>query len=402
MPMTAWRFDMSDPRTPWRTIAAAFAFNGILLGVWASRIPAIVEIHGLSEARLGLMLLFMGFGALVSFPLAGRLADSLGAAPVTRVIAVSYGGSLVLLALAPSPIWLAAALFVFGMAHGSMDVVMNTWATEVERHMGRSVMSSFHAMWSLGAGIGAASGFAATSLGWSVPLHFTSAAVLAAALLLPFLTLPWTSDTRPHDPNAPVFALPRGPLVMVGVIAMCAAMGEGAIADWSAVFLRNIVGTDEAQATLGYTLFSVTMVAMRLVVDRFVTRFGAVSMARISGLSAAAGMLLVAGFATLPASLLGFVLIGIGYAALFPLAFSRAAADPLVPPGQAIASVATLGYGGLLLGPPLIGFIAEATSLRLAFLMLAALAFLISAFAPVLRPEPIPVSTRPGPAASGN
>ena len=385
---------MPDIRTPWRTIAAAFALNGILLGIWASRIPAIVEIHGLSEARLGMMLLFMGCGALVSFPLAGRLADGLGAAPVTRVIAVSYGLSLILLALAPSPVWLAAALFVFGMMHGSMDVVMNTWATEVERHMGRSVMSSFHAMWSLGAGVGAATGFAATSYGWSVPQHFTAAALISAAVLLPFLTFPWTSVTRPHDPNAPAFALPRGPLVLVGVVAMAAAMGEGAVADWSAVFLRNVVGTDEAQATLGYTLFSVTMVAMRLVVDRFVTRFGAVPIARISGLAAASGMLLVAGFATLPASLLGFVLLGIGYAAVFPLAFSRAAADPLVPPGQAIASVATLGYGGLLLGPPLIGFIAEATSLRWAFLLLALLAFLISALAPVLRRAPEPVTTR--------
>ncbi len=375
---------MRDIRTPWRAIAAAFALNGILLGVWASRIPAIVQIHDLTPSSLGLLLLFMGCGALVSFPIAGRLTDSIGAVTVTRWIAVSYVLSMVLVALAPTPVWLAAALFVFGMHHGSMDVVMNTWATEVERQMGRSVMSSFHAMWSLGAGLGAGLGFFATTWGVSVPVHFIAAAMLASALFLPFLTIPWTSNTRPHDPDAPVFAIPHGALVLVGFIALAAATGEGAIADWSAVFLTDNVGTTEARATLGYTVFSVTMVAMRLVVDRLVTRFGPVAIARLSGISAATGILIAVTFMTLPAALLGFVLMGIGYAAVMPLAFSRAADDPDVPPGQAIASVATLGYGGLLMGPPLIGFIAEATSLRLAFALLAALAIGISVSAGVL------------------
>ncbi len=376
---------MPDLRTPWRAVAAAFAFNGVLLGIWASRIPAIVEMHDLTEARLGLLLLFMGTGALVSFPLAGRLADSLGAVRVTRWVAGAYVFTLILAALAPSPLWLGAALFIFGMSHGSMDVVMNTWATEVEKHMGRAVMSSFHAMWSLGAGAGAATGFAATQLGWSVALHFTAGSLIAAALLLPFLTQPWTSVTRPHDPNAPVFAIPRGALVFVGIIALAAAMGEGAVADWSAIYLTDVVQTDESRATLGYTVFSVTMVAMRLVVDRMVTFFGPVTMARVSGVLAASGLALSVTFATLPTALAGFVLMGLGYAAVFPLAFSRAAIDEHVPPGQAIAAVATLGYGGLLLGPPAIGFIAEATSLRLAFAMLAGLALVITALAGVLR-----------------
>ena len=285
---------MPDIRTPWRAVAAVFAFNGILLGIWASRIPAVVERHGLSEAQLGLLLLFMGFGALVSFPLAGRLADRLGAVRVTRWIAFAYIFTLVLVAFAPSPVWLGLALFIFGMSHGSMDVVMNTWATEVEKHIGRSVMSSFHAMWSLGAGLGAVTGFVATSLGWNVQTHFTFGSLLSALLFLPFLTLPWTSETRPHDPNAPVFAIPRGALVLVGLIALAAATGEGATADWSAIYLTDVVEVPQAQATLGYTVFSITMVVMRLMADKLIIRLGQMRMAQISGLCAATGMFLIA------------------------------------------------------------------------------------------------------------
>ena len=371
-------------RTPWRAVAAAFALNGILLGTWASRIPAVVAHHGLSEGQLGLLLLFMGIGALISFPLTGRLTDSLGAARVTRALGAAYPFALVLVALAPSPAWLGAALFCFGATHGAMDVSMNAWAGEVEKRMGRSVMSSFHAMWSLGAGLGAASGFAAASLALPVPVHFIAIAALAALVLGPFLTLPWQSDTLSHSHDGPVFVLPRGALVLVGLIAMASGLGEGAVADWSAIYLRQVVGTGEAHATLGYAVFSVTMVAMRLVADRVITRLGPVTVARLSGLSAATGLALTVLVPAFGPVLAGYVLMGLGYAAVVPLAYSRAAADPVIPPGQGIAAVATLGYGSLLMGPPLIGFIAQATSLRLAFVLLGLAALLISALAPVL------------------
>lgn len=375
---------MPDIRTPWRGVAAAFALNGVMLGTWAARVPAFVEKHGLSESSLGLFLLFMGLGALVSFPIAGRLADGLGAVRVTRWIAVAHLAALIVLGLAPNPVILAIALFLFGMCHGSMDVTMNSWAAEVEKQAGRSIMASFHAMWSLGAGFGAALGFFATTLAMSVGVHLIIAAVLAAVLLGPFMTVAWTSVTRPHDNSVPVFALPRGPLVLVGVVAMSAGLGEGAVADWSAVFLRDTVQTSEARATLGYAAFSVTMVGMRLVADRLITRLGPPLVARIGGISAASGLAITTIFASFPAAMIGFVLMGIGYAALIPLAFSRAASDPVIPPGQGIASVATLGYGAMLLGPPLIGVIAEASSLRAAFVMVGAFAVLIAILAPVL------------------
>ena len=177
--------------------------------------------------------------------------------------------------------------------------------------------------------------------------------------------------------------------MLVGLLALASGAGEGAVADWSAIYLRDTVGTGEAQATLGYAVFSVAMVAMRLVADPLVTRIGPVRMARAAGVCAAAGVLLVTLPVTLPAALAGFALMGFGYATVVPLAFSRAAADPHVPPGQAIASVATLGYGALLLAPPTIGFLSEVTSLRTALMLLAGLAALITLLAPVLRRAPV-------------
>ncbi|SER53550.1 Predicted arabinose efflux permease, MFS family [Tranquillimonas rosea] len=383
---------MPDLRTPWRGVAAAFALNGVLLGTWASRIPAVIERHGITEAGLGVLLLIMGIGALISFPLAGRLADGHGAAPVTRQIARVYLVSIVLVALAPGVVWLAAGLFLFGMCHGSMDVAMNSWATEVEKRAGRSIMSSFHAMWSLGAGAGAGLGFVVASAGMGYPLQFALSALVAALGLLPFLSVTWHSETRQRESTDPVFAFPRGALVLVGLVALSAGIGEGAMVDWSAVFLRDVVGTGEAKATLGYAVFSATMVGMRLIVDRLVTHHGPGRIARVSGIVAASGIFLAVTFATLPAALAGFVLMGIGYAALIPLAFSRAAADPVIPPGQGIAAVATLGYGALLLGPPAIGAISAISSLRVAFLIVGGFALVIAALAPVLSRRPAPAT----------
>ncbi len=375
---------MSDLITPWRSVAAAFALNGILLGCWASRVPSVMSKLALSESAFGLMLLIMGVGALVSFPFAGRLADRLGAVRITRWLALLYLLGLVLVGVAPSVPVLAVALFLFGMSHGAMDVTMNSWATEVEAHKGRSVMASFHAMWSLGAGLGAASGFVATGLEMTTGLHFALLALFAAVVFGPFLRLDWQSRIRTDRPEGPAFVLPRGPLVLVGIMALGAGLGEGSVTDWSAVYLFDTVGTGESVATLGYAAFAVTMVGMRLCVDALITRFGPVAVARASGLIAAAGGVLVVGVPLLPAAIAGFVLMGVGYAAIVPLAFSRAANDPEVPAGQGIASVATLGYGAMLMGPPAIGFVAEATSLRVSFLIIAALALVIALTAPVL------------------
>ncbi len=378
---------MQNLITPWRSVAAVFVLNGLLLGCWAARVPAFVDRLDLSEATLGSLLLIMGIGAMISFPLMGRLSDHLGAYRVVRWLSLFYLLTIVAVGVSGSVIVLAITLFFFGIGHGGLDVAMNTWATEVERKMGRSVMSSFHAMWSLGAGTGAAGGFLATQAGLDTGLHFLLAAVISALFVGPFLTLDWRSEVQRPEGKAPLFALPHGALILVGLMAMGAGFGEGAAVDWSAVYLTDVLMTSEAQATLAYTAFSITMVVMRLVVDRIVGIYGPRRVARISGVMAGIGYALCAVTNDLPVALVGYVFMGIGYAAIVPLAFSRAANDPYIPSGQAIASIATLGYGSMLLGPPAIGFIAQVTSLRLSFAMVAGFALLIALLARSLDPK---------------
>ena len=372
-------------RTPWRAVTAMFVLNGALYGIWASRIPSIAQTHDLSAGKLGLLLLLLAGGAVVAFPLAGRAADRFGASFVTLRLALIYTVTLILIGLAPSVGLLALALFAFGAAHGAMDVTMNAWAAEVERHMARPVMSSFHAMFSLGAGLGAGSGFVAGHLHFSVPLHFSVAALTIAALMLALGWIPWRSPRRAAQTSDPVFAFPRGALIAVGLVAFCTSLGEGAMADWSAIYLVEMTRVDEARAALGYTVFSITMVIMRLLGDHVTRRIGPVAAARFAGIVSLCGTLIVVGWPSFGWVLFGFVLLGIGYAMVMPLAFSRAANDPDLAPGAAIASVATLGYGGLLLGPPVIGFIADLVSLRAGFGLLAVLSLCLIVMARAVR-----------------
>lgn len=373
---------MTDTRPARRAAIAVFALNGGLFGAWAARIPAFVAEFALTPDRLGLLLLFIAGGAILAFPLAGRLTDRIGAAALTRALVPLYAAALTLVALAPTAAALAVALALFGAAYGALDVAMNSWGTEIEQARGHPLMSSLHAMYSLGAGLGAASGAGATALDLPPLWHFATLALICGAITWHLARAPWTS--RQSD-GAPVFALPRGPLMLIGLVALASAVGEGAMADWSAVFLVTVSGTTEALAALGFAIFSAAMVATRLVGDTIIVRIGPTAAARASGLAAALGVAVLVMAPGLAAALPGFALMGVGYAMIFPLAFSRAAQDPHVPPGQAIAAVATLGYGGMLLGPPLIGWVAATASLSAGFVLIGVLALAITALAPSLR-----------------
>lgn len=389
------------PDTPAPTVLAArnaviamFVLNGTLFGLWASRIPTVSVKLSLDPGALGLLLLLMGGGAIAAFPLAGRWVDRHGAAATTVWVGAIHALSILGIGLAPTVSTLAAALFFFGATHGAMDVAMNSWAGAVERRLPRPMMSRFHASWSVGAGLGAASGFVAIKLGLPLLAHGVLVIGVVAAVCLwlavPPATSPlWAPAPRIDAPHAPLFTLPKGQLVLVGLIAMCASLGEGAMADWGAIFLMTTTGVSEASAAIGYAVFSVAMVIMRLGGDRVTYRLGPMRTARLAGGTAALGAGLAVGIATYPVALVGFALMGIGYAVIMPLAFSRATNDPILSPGKAVASLATLGYGGLLMGPPVIGFIAEVSSIRVSFALLMALAVLMASLAPALRqPDP--------------
>ena len=357
-----------------------FAINGALFGTWASRIPAISNIHDLSPASLGLLIFLAGLSAVVAFSIFGRAADHYGAAFVTKLASsIFLPLTLIFIAYANSIWMLIAAIIFFGGIHGGIDVAMNAWAAEVERKNERPLMSSFHAMWSLGSGIGAGSGVLLATYNLGVKTHFTISSIVIFLLALSILTIPFQSEKRQRDKNVPFISIPRGPLLTVAFITFFASLGEGAIADWSAIFLISVASIDEGSAALGYTAFAICMFTMRLMGDKIVSVIGPSKTARYSGLVAMIGSIILVTFGSLLPLVIGFGLIGLGIAVIIPLAFSRAANDKNIPQGTAIASIATLGYGGMLIGPLFIGFIAQATSIKTSFLIFPILAFLIFA-----------------------
>ncbi|PZA06173.1 MFS transporter [Meiothermus sp. PNK-Is4] len=359
-----------------------FFVCGLVFAAWVSRIPAIKDKLALEDGELGLVLFGVPAGLMVAMPLTGWAISRLGSRWVVTVAALLNGLILPLLALAPSGAVLFLALFFFGFTQAAMDISMNAQAVEVEKRYARPIMSSFHALFSLGGLVGAALGGAAAGLEVAPLPFFALVSLFALGVILGGFR--WLILT-PSQPAGTRFVWPRGVLLGLGLILFCTGLGEGAVADWSAVFMKQSLGAGEALAALAFSAFSVAMVIGRLGGDALHHRFGPVRLARVGGLLAATGLGLAVGSSRPYLALLGFVLVGFGYCTLFPLVFSAAGKVPGVHPGIALASVATLGYAGFLVGPPLIGLMAEAISLPASLGMVAVLALLIAALAGLLR-----------------
>jgi len=371
---------MTNIRNGRFAVLVIFAVNGALFGSWASRIPAISNFHELSPASLGLLIFLLGLSAVVAFSIFGRAADQFGAAFVTKIASCAFLPlTLIFIAYANSIWMLIAAIIFFGAIHGGIDVAMNAWAAEVERKSKRPLMSSFHAMWSLGSGIGAGFGVLLATYNFGVKAHFTISSVVIFLITLSILAIPFESEKRQKDKNAPFISIPKGHLLAVALITFFASLGEGAVADWSAIFLIDVTSIDDGTAALGFTAFSICMFAMRLMGDKIVFIIGPSKTARYSGLVALIGAIILVTFESFIPLVIAFSFIGLGIAVIIPLAFSRAANDKNISQGTAIASIATLGYGGMLIGPLFVGFIADATSIKTSFLIFPILAFLVFA-----------------------
>ena len=357
------------------TVLMMFFVNGALLASWVSRIPQIQDKLGLSEGQLGLTLLGLSVGVLIALSLTGGLIARYGTRRVTQITAIILCLLLPPLAWMPNAWLLAANLFFFGMAMSSMDVAMNAQAVDVEHLAQRPLMSSFHASWSIGGFAGALLGAFMASQGIDPNTHFVVATALFLVLLL--LTM---RNLLPHQPTleageqAPVFQLPARVLWGLGVVAFAAAISEGAMADWSALYLTDVVLADEGVAALGFAVYSIMMTLGRLAGDRLAARFSPAGVVRVSGVIASAGLLLAILVPQIPSTLIGFAAVGLGLATSIPLAFSAAGRMPGIAPGTGIAGVATIGYAGFLAGPPVIGLIAEVTSLQLALVLIVLIA----------------------------
>lgn len=353
----------SSARSARLAVAVIFLVNGTVLANWVSRIPAIQQALSLSEGMLGLALLGAAVGALVSMPTAGWLITHIGSRRVTVVSGLCYCAVLPALALAPNLPLFVLALVMFGACNGAMDISMNAQAAAVEARYERPIMSSFHGLFSVGGMVGALIGGAAASQGIGPRPHLLAVSLPLAVVILVALRslLPSNVDARS---SGPAFVRPSRALVGLGLLTFCVMLGEGAMADWSAVYLDGTLGTGEAFAALGFGAFAIAMAAGRLSGDWLSARFGAVPVLRAGGIIATFGLAAALFIGTPFAALFGFACAGAGFSVGVPLALSAAGRYPGLAPGPAIAAVATVGYFGFLVGPPVIGFIAEVSSLR--------------------------------------
>ena len=369
-------------RRAYLAIAGIFAINGVLLASWVARIPSVSRDLALNNAQVGIALLGVAVGSLSAFPFVGRFIARYGSARVTIACGLASCVAVILPAVAPHLLALFAGLVVLGASVGAMDVAMNAQGVEVERTGTRAILNALHGFWSIGGFVGATMGGWMAGMGVSVAVHLTTIA-FATALVLLVVQRFLVPDVRSDDEvEAPVFMLPPRALWGLGAIAFCAAIGEGAIADWSALYLNESLGTSVGVAASGYAVFSLAMVVGRFSGDALVARMGAASVVRTGGAIAAVG--LAAGLAvhTLTASLIGFAVVGLGLSVIVPTAFSAAGRHPTIPRGTAIAAVATVGYAGLLAGPPTLGWVAELTSLRIALALVVIACAIIVVLSP--------------------
>jgi predicted MFS family arabinose efflux permease len=368
-----------------RATRLIFLVAGIGMSAWAPMVPYVKARLGLDDAQLGAALLAFGGGSMLSMPFVGWLVHRLG----NRTVIVGAGLltclALPLLATVSSLAWLIAALLYFGVVLGAVDVAMNAHAVDVERLDGGRLMSGFHGLFSLGGLGGAALMSGLLALGSSLAV---SAGAIAALLVVLVLSLrgglldetPEVAARQRHG-----FRMPHALVWLLGVLCFVSFLAEGAMLDWSAVFLRDFRGFAPASAGLGYACFSIAMATGRLTGDRLIARRGSIWAVRAGAGLAAAGFLLVACTPWILSALAGFVLIGLGASNIVPVLFSAAGRLPGTSPAIAIATATTLGYAGLLSGPALIGFVSQASSLPVAFASVAGLLVLVGLSARIVQ-----------------
>jgi len=345
-----------------RAVAVFFFVNGAALASWVPHIPAIKSRHLMTDGTLGLVLLSMAVGSVLALPVAGWLVGRLGSRVTTAAAGVALCLALPLPIASPSVFALSLSLGLLGACNGLLDVSMNAQAAEIQRRVGRPIMSSFHALFSLGGVVGALLASGAMALGVSDMGHVgVSAAIALSAVVLALRGL--VPPAREGDHAGPGVVRPSGALVTLGILALLGLLAEGAVADWSAVYLHDTLGSSPSAAAAGFAAFSLTMTAGRFTGDALVSRLGSRRVLRGSSAVAALGLAaaLLVGHPEIGA--VGFALVGLGIANIIPVLFSAAAQVPDVPPGRALAAVATTGYLGFLAGPPLIGAVAQAAGL---------------------------------------
>lgn len=346
-----------------------FLINGLVNGNWIARIPDLEVFYNISHIELGSILLTQALGCVVAMPIAGYLNNVWGSRKVT--IAASLLFLLLSLTLAVIPQLLVAyvVFFLYGIASGSLDISMNGQAVYVERDWGTSIMSSFHAAYSVGMVIGAGTGAIGTWLSVALSLNILVVAILASVLAL------WASRHLILDekfikeiPESKGITLPTKAILPIAIIAFCGMTGEGSLSDWSALYMKEIAETNSTWAALAFGVFGGSMTIGRLFGDNFTNKFGHKMMLIYESILATIGLSIALLIPTPLCSIIGFFIAGIGLSNIVPIAYSLAGNTPNVSPAVGIAMATTIGYSGFFLGPPIIGFLADLYDLRVALI----------------------------------
>lgn len=358
-------------------VKIVFFLNGFIYANWVSRLPRIQEIFSLSNGGIGLILLSASVGAVTAMPFTGWAIIKNGSRRITLVSAMFFCAVVPLIPLMPDFYFLMLLFFVMGISTGMLDVAMNAQAVMVEQQHGKPIMTSFHALFSIGMMLGALSGSFFVKLGSPLLIH------LMIVVGLSLLTIVWVRYNLIRDsPNketvheGPAFRLPNAAIIGIGVIAFCCMLGEGSMADWSTNYMEKIAGASRALAPVGLSAFAFAMTFGRLFGDKAREKFGDKKLLVMCSLVATFGLGLGLVFTQPLFVIIGFSIVGLGLSVIVPIAYSIAGNTKDLPPGVGLAMVTTVGYTGFLFGPPIIGFLADWQNLRFA-LMFVAILFLI-------------------------
>jgi MFS family permease len=360
------------PRT---AISLYFFFAGLIFSSWASRIPDVKDMFALNEAELGAVLFMLPLGALLALPVAGWVVQRLGSKQASVGSIFLYIVLLFLISKAHSVLSISIILFLFGIIGNFANIAMNTQGLSVQHQLKKPILSGLHAMWSLGAFLAAAITGWTMSAGWSMEMHFGVISIAAAVVAL-FFSFSLIKDAAGEHPQK-VFALPNRGLLLMGFICFCVAMSEGAMADWSSLYYRQVVHELSKVSTVGYTAFALCMALGRFFGDRLLQALGYSTVLKLNGILVCIGMSLALAINSPGAVIIGFALVGLGVSSVIPIVYMLSAKSKSMAPSAAIAAVSSIGFMGFLFGPPIIGFIAQETGLRLALSIVAFLGMMI-------------------------
>lgn len=360
-----------------RIAASCFFFVcGFIFATWASRIPAVKDHFHLNEAELGAVLFMLPLGALVALPLAGWSVAHFGSRIMSFIAAITYAIVLLLIGYSDTVFMLSVSLFLFGFCGNMLNIAMNTQALLVQSELyDRSLLSSFHGLWSIGAMTGAALG------GWTMKhqattqQHFITVAIIVTVLAT-IMVFYLIRKVKPAGEQK-LFAWPDKTLWLLGAICFCCAICEGAMADWSSLYYKQVLNDLQRVSTTGYMVFACMMALGRLIGDGVIGKLGYKGALMLDAVLITAGLLLATSFVYPIVVMIGFGLVGFGVATVIPIVYTLSAKTSTMSTSAALAAVSTVGFSGFLVGPPMIGFIAHETGLRTALMLLSALGLII-------------------------